>query len=64
MFKNGIKKFPDCTKLRMSYAFFQLEHIKNKERAYEEFTSASKLDPSFQQQFNIYRFKKIIRENL
>jgi hypothetical protein len=48
MFKNGIKKFSDCTKLRMSYAFFQLEHMKNKEQAYEEFASASKLDPSFQ----------------
>lgn len=34
MFKNGIKKFPDSTKLRMSYAFFQLQHFKNKERAY------------------------------
>ena len=34
MFKSGIKKFPDCTKLRMSYGFFQLEHIRNKEKAY------------------------------
>jgi protein involved in temperature-dependent protein secretion len=64
MFKAGVKKFPQCTKLRISFAFFQLEHLKNKEKAYEEFSAASKLDPSFQQQFNIYRFKKIIRENL
>ena len=64
MFKSGIKKFPDCTKLRMSYAFFFLEQLNNKERAYEEFTNSSKIDPSFQQQFNIYRFKKIIKENL
>ena len=64
MYRSGIKKFPDCTKLRINYAFFQLEHIKSTEKAYEEFTAASKLDPSFQQQFNIYRFKKIIRENL
>lgn len=64
MFKSGIKKFPDCTKLRMSFSFFQLEHLHNKEKAYEQFTGATKLDPSFQQQFNIYRFKKIIRENL
>ena len=33
MFKAGIKKFPDCTKLRMSHAFFQLEQLKNKETA-------------------------------
>jgi hypothetical protein len=64
MFKAGIKKFPECTKLRMSYGFFQLEQIHNNERAYEEFTHSSRLDTSFQQQFNIYRFKKIIRENL
>jgi ubiquinone biosynthesis protein Coq4 len=64
MFKAGIKKFPECTKLRMSYAFFQLEQLRNKERAYEEFTNSSRIDPTFQQQFNIYRFKKIIRENL
>lgn len=48
----------------MSYGFFQLEHMRNKEKAFEEFVNSSKLDPSFQQQFNIYRFKKIIRENL
>lgn len=35
MFRSGIKKFPECTKLRISFAFFQLEHLRNKERAYE-----------------------------
>lgn len=34
MFKAGVKKFPECTKLRMSFAFFHLEHLKNKEKAY------------------------------
>jgi hypothetical protein len=38
--------------------------MKNKEKAYEEFSAASRLDTTFQQQFNIYRFKKIIKENL
>jgi hypothetical protein len=64
MFKTGIKKFPECTKLRLSFAFFHLEHMHNKKRAYEEFTESFNLDPSFEQQFNIYRFKKIIKENL
>lgn len=64
MFRAGVKKFPECTKLRLSYAFFQLEQMRNKERAYEEFSAAAKLETTFQQQFNIYRFKKIIRENL
>lgn len=30
MFKAGIKKFSDCTKLRMSFALFQLEQLHNK----------------------------------
>lgn len=34
MFKTGLKKFPDCTKLRLSFAFFNLEHIRNKKKAY------------------------------
>lgn len=64
MYRIGIKKFPDCTKLRLSFAFFHLERTKNKEKAYEQFANAAKTDPSFEQQFNIYRFRKIIRENL
>jgi hypothetical protein len=64
MYKAGLKKFPDCTKLRLSYAFFYLEQMQNKKKAFEEFSETSQLEPSFDQQFNIYRFKKIIRENL
>jgi hypothetical protein len=64
MFRAGVKKFPECTKLRLSYAFFQLEQMHNKEKAYEEFSAAARLETTFQQQFTIYRFKKIIRENL
>ena len=64
MFKAGLKKFPDSTKLRLSYAFFQLEQMQNKKKAYEEFTETGQLQPSFDQQFNIYRFKKIIKENI
>jgi hypothetical protein len=64
MYKLGIKKYPDCTKLRLSFAFFQLERLKNKNRAYEEFSLALKTNPTFEEEFIIYRFKKIIRENL
>jgi len=34
MFTAGLKKFPDCTKLRLSYAFFHLEQMQNKKKAY------------------------------
>lgn len=64
MYKLGIKKYPTCTRLRLSFAFFQLERLKNKNKAYEELTYAQKTDPTFEEEFIIYRFKKIIRENL
>lgn len=35
MYKSGIKKFPYCTQLRLSYAFFNLERINNRNKAYE-----------------------------
>ena len=38
--------------------------MKNKNKAYEELTYAQKTDPTFEEEFIIYRFKKIIRENL
>lgn len=64
MYILGIKKYPICTKLRLSFAFFYLQRTKNKKKAYEEFSNAEKTDPAFEEQFIIYRFKKIIRQNL
>lgn len=64
MFQLGLRKYPTSTKLRLSYAFFHLERTKNKNRAYEEFVRAEKTNPGFSEQFIIYRFKKIIKENL
>ncbi len=38
MFKLGVKKYPQCTKLRLSHAFFYLERTKDKDKAYRGFT--------------------------
>jgi hypothetical protein len=35
MFKDGIKKFPKSTELRIFYALFIFERKKNKEAAYK-----------------------------
>ena len=35
MYRTGLKKFPESTKLRLSYAFFHLEQMQNKKKAYE-----------------------------
>ena len=40
MYRMGIKKYPESTKLRLSFAFFHLERTKNKSKAYEEFSNA------------------------
>ena len=64
MYKQGIKKFPNCTKLHISFAFFYMEQLKQNAKAYEEFVKAEKASPSFIEEFIIYRFKKIIKEKL
>ena len=64
MYKQGIKKFPNCTKLHISFALFYMERLHLNAKAYEEFVTAEKASPSFVDQFVIYRFKKIIKENL
>jgi len=63
LFQNGISKFPNCTSLRISYAFFLLERLKKKQQASLELTNAEKYLPKFDQQFIIYRYKKQIEEN-
>ena len=47
MFINGLKKFPNSTKLRLSYAFFLLERLKNKNKSYEQLVLAEKGKPAF-----------------
>lgn len=64
MFVEGLKKYPSCTKLRLTFAFFYMEQYENNSKAYEHFTKALSTDPSFGEQFIIYRFRKIIGENL
>lgn len=64
MFDYGIKKYPECTKLRLAFAFFYMEKYDNTVKAYENFSGAQKTEPSFGEQFIIYRFMKIISEKL
>lgn len=48
MYINGLKKFPTCTKLRLSYAFFLMERMKNKrDKAYEQLEFSEKTKPTF-----------------
>ena len=64
LYLTGLSKFPDCTSLRISYAFFLLEHMGNKNRAVIELGIAEKSHPPFDEEFVIYRFSKIIEEEM
>lgn len=64
MFDQGVRKFKTSVKLRIAYAFFLIERMNNKKRALEELTIAEKLRPSFEDEFLIYRYKKIVDEKL
>jgi hypothetical protein len=62
LYQNGISKFPNCTALRISYAFFLLERMNKKQQANLELLNTEKYSPKFAEQFIIYRYKKIIEE--
>jgi len=62
LYQNGISKFPNCTSLRISYAFFLLERLNKKQQASIELINAEKYSPKFDEQFIIYRYKKLIEE--
>lgn len=62
LYQNGISRFPNSASLRIFYSFFLLEKMKNKQQALLELTNAEKYNPRFDEQFIIYRYKKIIEE--
>ena len=62
MYQNAISKFPLCIDIRISYAFFLIEKMNKKNKAFTELKNAEKHYPSFEQQFIIYRYKKEIEE--
>lgn len=64
MFFHGIKKFPNDTSLRVSYAFFLLEKMRSKQQALQELNQAEQSKPPFDEQFIIYRYKKIIEDEI
>jgi len=64
LFKKGLVKFPKCTFLRIQYALFLLEKMKNKNWALRQLMKSEKKNPSFAEQFLIYRFKRVIEEEM
>ena len=62
MYVEGLSKFQKSTSLRIAYAFFLLEKMSNKNMAIAEFVIAEKHSPPVDEQFIIYRYKKMIED--
>ncbi|CAD8209105.1 unnamed protein product [Paramecium pentaurelia] len=61
---NQIKKFPNEINLRIRYAFFLLDNMKQRQQAINELIQAETLSPSLDNDFVIFRYKKIIEEEM
>lgn len=61
-YKSGIKKYKHSAKLRISYASFLTDYMGMGKKAIEELVMAQIEVLSFEQQFLIYRQKKIIED--
>jgi PAS domain S-box-containing protein len=57
-------RFPNNTSLRISYAFFLIEKTDSKQSAVHELTTAEQNKPPFDEQFIIFRYRKIIDDEL
>lgn len=64
MYIQGIKKFPHNTDLRLAYAFFLLDKLNYKQQAFEELNQAEMNKPPIDIQFVIYKYKKIIEDEI
>ena len=64
LFLTGLPKFPTCTSLRIAYAFFLIERMNKQNLAITELQIAEKSHPPFDEQFVIYRSKKLIEDEL
>eukprot|EP00340_Litonotus_pictus_P011472 CAMPEP_0170539036 /NCGR_PEP_ID=MMETSP0209-20121228/103671_1 /TAXON_ID=665100 ORGANISM="Litonotus pictus, Strain P1" /NCGR_SAMPLE_ID=MMETSP0209 /ASSEMBLY_ACC=CAM_ASM_000301 /LENGTH=1443 /DNA_ID=CAMNT_0010840857 /DNA_START=1058 /DNA_END=5390 /DNA_ORIENTATION=- len=60
----GISKYPNSATLRISFSLFLYYNQKQKMKAKQELENAEKCSLSFSQQFLIFRFKKLIIEDL
>ena len=60
----GLKKFSGNTTLRIAYAFFLLDKMHSKQQALQELIDVEQKNPPLDEQFIIYRYKKIIEDDI
>jgi len=63
-YSEGVAKFPKDVALRISYAFFLFEKMHNRQQALQELLQAELNKPSIDEEFIIFRYKKIIEDEI
>ena len=64
MYYQGVRKFANNTDLRLAYAFFLLDKMKYKQQALQELINADNYRPPLDIQFIIFRYKRIIEQEI
>lgn len=64
LYLNGLKKFPQHVALRIDFANFLQSRMKDRKGALAELAAAEKAKPPLDQQFMIYRQRRIIEDEL
>jgi hypothetical protein len=64
MFNLGLKKFPKYIQLRIDFASFLQSKMKDRKGSLNELSLAEKMKPSLDQQFMIFRQRRIIEDEL
>ncbi len=61
-YKKALRLYPRCAILRIRYAFFLLEYMENIRAALRQFSKAESMDLAMDEDFVIYRYKRILQE--
>ncbi|CAD8110362.1 unnamed protein product [Paramecium sonneborni] len=64
IYYDGIKQFPQDVFLRLNYSYFLIDRLKLKQQALSELQQAEQSGPSFDHEFIIYRYKRIMEDDL
>ena len=64
LYQEALYHYPNSTELRISYAYFLQDTVKNKKLAMEQLQIASLFNPYFDEQYTIYRCMKLIEDSL
>ncbi|CAD8125808.1 unnamed protein product [Paramecium sonneborni] len=64
IYQGFIRRHQNNVKLRINYAFYLLDFLKQKQQSLNEFNQIEFLSPSLDNEFIIFRYKKIIEEEM